>query len=209
LGAGIFSADGAQWEHSRALLRPQFARNQVADLNLEEEHLQNMLKAMPVKNGWTDTVDLLPLFFRLTVDSSTEFLFGESVGTQLAALPGYADAAEGEKNANFVTAFENSQDCIARAFRFNDFYALGLTKEYRDYCKTVHTYIDRFVQKALSHNTEKKLESGEKGKYVFLEQLAEATKDPTEIRDQLLSILVAGRDTTAGWYALTPWCKLL
>jgi cytochrome P450 len=180
------------------LLRPQFARNQVSDLELEEKHFQNMLKAMPVaKDGWTDTIDLLPLFFRLTVDSSTEFLFGESVGTQLAALPDH-DASEWEKHAKFVYAFENSQDCIAKAFRFNDFYALGLTKEYRENCKTVHAYIDRFVQKALAHDGEKRLESGEKDKYIFLEQLSQATKDPIEIRDQLLSILVAGRDTTAG-----------
>ncbi|KIW01583.1 uncharacterized protein PV09_07056 [Verruconis gallopava] len=198
LGAGIFSADGRQWEHSRALLRPQFARNQVSDLELEEVHMQHMFKAMPVgSDGWTDVIDLIPLFFRLTVDSATEFLFGESVGTQLAALPG-ADQTEWQKHAAFVTAFEQSQDCIARAFRLNDFYSLYLTKQYRDYCKTVHEYIDRFVQKALAHDSEKKLESGEKEKYIFLEQLAQATKDPIEIRDQLLSILVAGRDTTAG-----------
>lgn len=198
LGHGIFSADGQQWEHSRALLRPQFARNQVSDLELEENHFQAMLKAMPVgKDGWTGTVDLLPLFFRLTIDSSSEFLFGESVGTQLASIPGY-ESADWPKHANFVTAFENSQDCIAKAFRLNELWSWGITKEYRDYCTTVHEYIDRFVQKALSHDSEKKLESGEKDKYIFLEQLAEVTKDPVEIRDQLLSILVAGRDTTAG-----------
>ena len=44
----------------------------------------------------------------------------------------------------------------------------------------------------------KELEKGEKRKYIFLEQLAQATRDPIEMRDQLLSILVAGRDTTAG-----------
>jgi cytochrome P450 len=29
LGDGIFTLDGAGWTHSRALLRPQFARDQV------------------------------------------------------------------------------------------------------------------------------------------------------------------------------------
>jgi cytochrome P450 len=197
LGGGIFSANGPQWEHSRALLRPQFARQQVSDLDLEEDHLQDMFKAMPVKaDGWTDTIDLLPLFFRLTLDSSSEFLFGESVGTQLAALPGH-DEIEWRKHADFVQAFEMSQDCIARAFRLNDFWAWGITKQYKEYCVTVHRYIDTFVQKALNLD-EKQLESGEKRKYVFLEELAQVTRDPIEIRDQLLSILVAGRDTTAG-----------
>jgi cytochrome P450 len=96
-----------------------------------------------------------------------------------------------------VKAFELSQDCIARAFRLNDFFSWGITKQYLDYTKTVHKYIDNFVQRALAFD-EKELERREKQKYVFLEQLAQATKDPIEIRDQLLSILVAGRDTTAG-----------
>jgi cytochrome P450 len=156
-----------------------------------------MLQAMPIgKDGWTDTIDLLPLFFRLTVDSSTEFLFGETVGTQLAALPAYT-GADKYKHTEFVKAFENSQECLAKAFRLNDFYALGITKEYKNYCKTVHEWIDHFVQKALNHDKEKQLEGGEKERYVFLEQLAEATKNPIEIRDQLLSIFIAGRDTTA------------
>ena len=34
--------------------------------------------------------------------------------------------------------------------------------------------------------------------YVFLYELAKQTRDPKVLRDQLLNILVAGRDTTAG-----------
>ncbi|PVH90061.1 hypothetical protein DM02DRAFT_686037, partial [Periconia macrospinosa] len=32
LGHGIFATDGKEWEHSRAMLRPQFARDQINDL---------------------------------------------------------------------------------------------------------------------------------------------------------------------------------
>ncbi|RDW57024.1 hypothetical protein BP6252_13896 [Coleophoma cylindrospora] len=196
LGHGIFSADGPQWEHSRALLRPQFARDQVSDLDLEERHLQNMLLALPVESdGWTKTIDLLPIYFRLTIDSSSEFLFGDSVNSQLSALPGRSTP---EKDLGFVSAFERSQDLIANAFRFNDWYAIGLTKELRDACKVCHEYIDPYVLKALSQNKEKSSKKGEeKQHYIFLEELARQTQDPVEIRDQLLSILVAGRDTTA------------
>ena len=31
LGNGIFTSDGIGWEHSRAMMRPQFARDQVSD----------------------------------------------------------------------------------------------------------------------------------------------------------------------------------
>jgi hypothetical protein len=38
----------------------------------------------------------------------------------------------------------------------------------------------------------------EKGKYIFANELALATDDPMQIRAELLNILLAGRDTTAG-----------
>lgn len=193
LGNGIFSSDGKQWEHSRALLRPQFVRDQVSDLGLEERHVQNMLQALPVKSdGWTETIDLQPLNFNLTIDSASEFLLGESVNCQLSALAGKADSldAGGKANADFVAAFEKSQDMIAKAFRLNDWYSLAITKEFRATSKVCHDYIDRIVNKELSEHSEKRLEAGEHEKYIFLEKLAGATQDPIEIRDQVLSILV-------------------
>ena len=155
-----------------------------------------MMLALPTKSdGWTETTDIQPLNFRLTMDSATEFLFGESVNSQLSALSGQTGS---ENDAEFVKAFEKSQDLIAKAFRFNDWYSIGLTKEYHDACKVCHQYINRFVKKALDHEKkEKSLETGEKERYFFLNGLAGQTQDPIEIRDQLLSILVAGRDTTA------------
>jgi cytochrome P450 len=159
-----------------------------------------MMLALPVgSDGWTETTDVQPLNFNLTLDSASEFLLGESVDCQLSALKDRADSlnATGANNAAFVAAFESSQDMIARAFRLNDWYSVGLTKAYYEASKVCHDYIDRVVQKSLNTEKEKHLEAGEKEKYIFLEKLAEDTKDPIEIRDQVLSILVAGRDTTA------------
>lgn len=94
LGAGIFSTDGAAWEHSRAMLRPNFSRSQVGDLETFETHVQHLINALP-RDG--STVDMQPLFFRLTVDSATEFLFGESTnclapGLETQSLDSFADA---------------------------------------------------------------------------------------------------------------------
>lgn len=38
----------------------------------------------------------------------------------------------------------------------------------------------------------------EKRKYIFMNELALATDDPTQIHSELLNILLAGRDTAAG-----------
>ena len=59
LGNGIFTSDGAGWEHSRSLLRPQFSRAQVSNLELEETHVQHLMRALPVNSsGMTELVDL-------------------------------------------------------------------------------------------------------------------------------------------------------
>lgn len=152
-----------------------------------------MLLALPVNSdGWTETTDLQPLNFNLTIDSASEFLLGESVNCQLSALAGKTDLldAASKANADFVAAFEKSQDMIAKAFRLNDWYSLAITKEFRATSKVCHDYVDRIVKKALDEKPEKQLGAGEKEKYIFLEKLAEATQDPIEIRDQALSILI-------------------
>ena len=62
LGYGIFSTDGSLWEHSRALLRPNFTRNQITDINVYETHVAALMKRIP-RDG--STVDLQDLFFRM------------------------------------------------------------------------------------------------------------------------------------------------
>ena len=59
------------------MLRPQFAREQVAHVKALEPHMQVLFKHIRKSGG--RTFDLQELFFRFTVDSATEFLFGESV----------------------------------------------------------------------------------------------------------------------------------
>jgi hypothetical protein len=86
-----FVQDGKKWEHSRAMLRPNFVRDQISDLDMEEIHVKNLINVMPVQaSGWTDFTNIQTLFFRLTIDASTEFLFGESVLSQCAGNMGSA-----------------------------------------------------------------------------------------------------------------------
>lgn len=105
----------------------------------------------------------------------------------------------------FAYAFDTSQRYLATRARFGDRYWLVTSSEFHKCNKAVHEFVDYFVRLALNHELkEKTLEKGEgkKDRYVFLEELASQTRDPKELRDQLLNILLAGRDTTAsllGW----------
>lgn len=191
-----FASNGERWEHSRALLRPQFIREQVSDLDLEERHVQNMMQILQIEgDGWTQKIDMQVLFFRLTMDSATEFLFGESVDSQLQGLPNSKNASSGHDEKGFAYAFDRGQMYLAKAARMGDLYWVAHNKEFKEMCKRTHDFIDYYVQRALDYQDTKK--NCEKEKYVFLEQLAKTTKDPVQIRTELLNILLAGRDTTA------------
>jgi cytochrome P450 len=212
LDNGIFTQSGPAWSHSKSMMRPQFARAQVSDLNPVEVHVQNLMRHLVVKpdaNGWTDQVDLQVIFFRLTLDSATEFLFGESVNSQLASLlscDGVSTSRPKPQGNAFATAFDKAQMTLATRARLQTMYSLYNPSSSQQNCKDCHSFIDHFVRLALRKDLqEKELEKGiasEKEKYIFLEALATQTQDPIELRSQLLHILLAGRDTTAsllGW----------
>lgn len=207
LGNGIFTQDGKGWEHSRAMMRPQFAREQVSDLDLEERHVQNLMKALDASLGQdntTSTVDLSEIFFRLTLDSASEFLFGESVDSQITLMPGYDGYKKADKQeVDFAFAFDKGQMALATRARFADLYWIMKPKGFKKACDSCHAFIDHFVRLALSKDlNEKEVGPNGKEKYVFLDALVAQTRDPIELRSQLLHILLAGRDTTAshlGW----------
>ncbi|KAL3467098.1 cytochrome P450 [Aspergillus heterothallicus] len=201
LGTGIFTSDGEVWAQSRALLRPQFKREQISDLDLEERHLQQAMRALPVDSatGWTSATNIQDVIFRLTIDSATEFLFGESSGSQTEALHNGGKLPQD----HFTGYFDRGQWYVSQRVRFEKLHWLVDNKESRYIHHRVHSYVDHFVNKALKAVAEGKPASPN---YVFLEALAASTQDPIELRSQLLNILLAGRDTTA---SLLSWSMLM
>ena len=142
------------------------------------------------------------MFFRLTLDSATEFLFGESVDSQIAALPG-ANTKDAANTANKLdwTAFAPSFDSATMALgvrgRLSEKYWLYSPRSFYSRCKEVHKFADYYVNLALTTDLssvkERNLEKGtHKEKYIFLAELVKATRDPIELRSQLLNILLAG-----------------
>lgn len=64
---GIFTNDGAAWQHSRDMLRPNFVRSQVGDVLTFEKHVSQLIRTITE----SPTVDLSELFFLLSMDSAT------------------------------------------------------------------------------------------------------------------------------------------
>ena len=194
LGDGIFTQDGAAWEHSRKLLRPQFARQQYRDLNAFREHVDNLIACIP-RNG--EPIDLQSLFFRLTLDTTTDFLFGESVHSLKADDSGYG--------ARFADDFDVAQNIVVQRFRLLDLYWFIGGRKFRNACRSVQSFVDEIIQRRLD-SPDTNSDSKREERYVFFDAVAQETKNKKELRDQLINILLAGRDTTA---CLLSWTFFL
>lgn len=210
LGRGIFTTDGVAWRHSRELLRPNFVRSQVGDLATFEVHVTHLIKNIP-RDG--STVNLQDLFFRLTIDSATEFLFGESVN---CLAPGAAE----DDGAKFAEAWNRSQEDVGETSRNGPVALLFRRSTFGQDIKYVHEFADKYVRRGLElRNTYdvEKADPKHSERYVFLNELVKQTRDPVQIRSELLNVLLAGRDTTASllsnvWFMLARrpdiWEKL-
>jgi cytochrome P450 len=202
---GIFVDDGERWSHGRALLRPTFARDQLANIELLEQNMQNLFQSIlskPKTGGWSSSLDMIPLIFRFTLDGATETLFGESAGSQLSGM------ADGDKKDSFGVAFDATLIACAWRLRLGPAYWVYNPKHMRENARITKKFVNYYVDLALQR---RKIVDGEKTndekskRYVFADELAKSTQDRDEIRDQLLNIMIAGRDTTSGLLGFTLW----
>lgn len=84
------------------MLRPNFVRSQVGDIEMFERHVRNVFAAIP-RDG--SVMKLHDVFFGMTLDVATDFLFGESLG---CLEPGGGN----EEAEGFVSAFTYAQNML-------------------------------------------------------------------------------------------------
>ncbi|KAF4554545.1 Cytochrome P450-like protein 67 [Elsinoe fawcettii] len=185
LGDSIFTTDGQAWHDSRALIRPQFIKDRVSDLRVFEEHLQVMLPQMKSKTPG-GAINFSELIFRYTLDSATHFLLGASVDSLVTPQSAFADA---------FAEVQRVQSLIARAGPLNP---IVPRKSFHASLKVIEDFIAPFIEQTLRFSPQEleektKVDEG----FTFLHALAAFTRDRTVLRDQLLSVLLAARDTTA------------
>lgn len=147
------------------------------------------------------------LFSRFTLDAASEFLFGHNLGTLSGSLPIAGKTAMGPKGSathdswgSFAQAFEMAQQIVTTRARLGYFWPLFelFQDKTSPHTAAIRRWLDPLVKEALE---QKKVRSGAStsplGEKNFMQHLADSTEDAVLIRDQLLSMLLASRDTTA------------
>lgn len=78
LGDSIFTTDGQLWADSRSLIRPMFIKDRVRDIEVFDKWANTFIGKLPASG---QTVDVMDLFYRMTLDVTTDFLLGGSVNS--------------------------------------------------------------------------------------------------------------------------------
>lgn len=191
LGEGIFTQDGHSWKHSRELLRRQFVRIHRQDSRVFDAHVEDLITKIGSASG---VVDLQPHFLRFTLATTTALIFGEPV----ISVPG-------EETDAFEKSFDYASYISALRLRLADFEWIWKPAKFNQACAVIKDFAMHFVQLAL----EEMKQNGEKAaadKYAFIVELYKEMQDPELVRDQLVHVLIAGRDTTA---CLLSWAFFL
>ena len=200
LRVGIFTTDGQLWHNSRQLIRPQFVKDRLSDIDIFEQHSQVLIS----KIEQSQEIDTLDMMFRYTLDAATHFLLGHSVDSLEVPKTAFADAFY---NAQRVQSLIARVGYAAKHLHRN----LPLTIHsplnwavprkrmgFYDSVKTIDDFVSSFIDTTLALSPEEleKQTSHDEG-YTFLHALASYTRDRKMLRDQLVNVLLAGRDTTA------------
>ncbi|KAH9834523.1 cytochrome P450 [Rhodofomes roseus] len=212
LGTGVFNSDGESViVFHRAMTRPFFSKDKISHFELFDKRADLAIKKMCHRFRSGAAIDFQDLVSRFTLDSASEFLFGFCVDS-LGSTPQITtegslmdDATQVITARRFATAFQEAEHvCSERAWR-GWIWPLFETLENKS---TSHMkVVDEFLKPIIKDALKKKAASadarrGQSGadkddKETFLENLVQYTSDPVILHDEVLNILLAGRDTTA------------
>jgi cytochrome P450 len=201
LGIGVFCSDQKSlWKFHRNLTRPHFAKeitNDFSHFSLPVEKTIDYLKSVSSKG---QSLDIQDLFARLTMDIGTKLFFGTSIDSLEELIRGPSRGIAGVEAREFVKAFTESLFYGSRR-RFRPFWPItekifGNPNEKN--MKLIGKVWDDVITKKIEDRRIQQKEGEMKIQHeTLLDHLISQTDDLKLIKDELLNILLAARDTTA------------
>ncbi|KAH8831771.1 cytochrome P450 monooxygenase pc-3 [Flagelloscypha sp. PMI_526] len=212
LGSGVFNSDGETWKMHRNATRPYFTKERIAHLDNFEQHAEIALALARQRLREGHAIDFQDLVARFTLDSATRFLFDYDVQSLDAGLP-YSHASGIPNTTHFSNhpsnAFANAllEVQVISAFRARAGKSAPLFEVSGNAITPLRAIIDPYIDSII----EKVVERRDKGDKIdddglsLLEHLIEFMDDPMALKDEVINILVAGRDTTASLLTFTVY----
>jgi hypothetical protein len=180
VGDGVMTLDGARHERARGLIRPTFSKTHIGDEEAYDLHVQKLINLLPTDGS---TVDLQPLFERLDLDSSTEFIFGASVQS----------LDEGDaflSSHKFSAAFTAAQQGMGARFRILPFNFLHRDKRFWEACSTIRQFVAESVDKAMVRRENSKGKTPKS--YILVDSVVQETSEKSEVEDTFMNVFLPG-----------------
>ncbi|KAG6495100.1 hypothetical protein ZIOFF_042891 [Zingiber officinale] len=199
LGDGIFAVDGEKWRHQRKLSSYEFSTKNLRDFSGDVFRKAAAKLAAAISNSArsNESVDIQDLFMRSTMDS----IFKIGFDVELDTLSGLS-----KEGMAFARAFDEAGDLVLWRYADPSWMIKKLLNVGSEATlKKDIQIIDEFIYKLISNKKELLSEQQNQtvGKQDMLSRfMVEKEKDSENmndkyLRDIILNIIIAGRDTTA------------
>ncbi|KAF7369356.1 hypothetical protein MVEN_00264200 [Mycena venus] len=207
LGNGVFNSDGEMWSFHRSMTRPYFTRDRIQHFSIFDRNAAKAINHIKTRMREGYAVDFQDLIGRFTMDAATEFLFGSCVDSlsstppypsNATSVPAVHNSVRAEQATKFTAAFGDAMQQIANRERIGwiwPLYELFGDKTAKS-MDVISKYLEPIIHEALQKKTSREKELEEREDSTLLDELVEKTSDPKLLKDEILNILLAGRDTT-------------
>ncbi|KAJ7648628.1 cytochrome P450 monooxygenase pc-1 [Mycena polygramma] len=209
LGTGVFNSDGDHWKFHRQMTRPFFSRDRISHFDLFSRHADDVISLIRQRMTEGYAIDFQDLIGRFTMDSASEFLFNSCVHSLKANLPyshnvafppPQSNAPEARAAIKFTGAFSDAMIAISKREVLGRIWPLF--EIFGDKTAAPMRIISEYLDPVIHAAMEKKRLAGPQEKdddseeLSLLDDLLNTTSDPRVLKDEMLNMLLAGRDTT-------------
>jgi len=207
------------YPQGRQIARPFFTKERISDFDIFEQASAKTLNLIANRSASYAAIDIQDLFKRFTLDAAALFLWGTALNTldQPLTQPGRvvmgpkgsAPADGGGEWDVFTNAFETLAVLITRRGVQGDTWPLLELFEDKTEApiQVIMDWLEPLVKEAISRKAKRREAKGDDVKVsardedtVFLDYLADRTDDVEHIRYELITFLIASRDTVSALF---------
>lgn len=148
---GVNTVDGKEWEFSRTLIKPFFVAEGFKNTGRLSGHVDRLFARFPADGETFDIQQLVQLWF---LDTTTEFLFGESIGS-----------LEHPERASLCWAMVDVLRGLRLRLQWYKYLFLFRHQSWLDAVAVVHDFLNRHLDRTwreLEEKEEKERENGDK-----------------------------------------------
>ncbi|KAJ0968789.1 hypothetical protein J5N97_021666 [Dioscorea zingiberensis] len=200
LGDGIFAVDGEKWRQQRKIASYEFSVKVLRDYSsaVFRENAAKLAEIVLMAANSEQMIDIQDLLMKSTLDS----IFKVGFGVELDTLSG-----SNKEGRDFGKAFDEASSLSMMRFfdvfwKIKRFLNVGAEAKMKKNIKYIDGFVYNVINKKIEQSANQKDDSMIK-EDILSRFLMERDKDPSTMSDQylrdiILNLVIAGRDTTAG-----------